>query len=316
MMPVKERYTSNFVRWYDLGTIYAKPRRMIEPEKETDKVFFPESLLAISGHGMVRALGSTAMKHMLVQRLLTYLEFTARLEQEVVIPVLTNITCHYFESLELPHDMIDDAYKIGVDEAHHAEFSADLRSQVCRATGVTPMPTPRPSFLRRLDSLLKDKLPADLQPIGSLFFAIVSETLISAILSDIPRDGTVVTAVRQMVADHAEDEARHNSYFSHLLAKVWPQLDPDVQAIVGPLLPEFILAFLEPDIEALAATLTSVGLGESGIQLVLDETFPTSETVKRARIAASRTLKYFDRVGVMSQPETGLAFERHGLWPN
>ena len=45
-----------------------------------------------------------------------------------------------------------------------------------------------------------------------MFFTIVSETLISAILSDIPHDGEVVTAVRQVLPSELHD---HIDRLSH-----------------------------------------------------------------------------------------------------
>src|ERR687886_110138 len=66
-------------------------------------------------------------------------------------------------------------------------------------------------LLRRLYLYLD--FTADLEEIAGLtkvFFTVVSETLISAILSDIPHDQRVVGAVRAVIADHAEDEGRHH----------------------------------------------------------------------------------------------------------
>src|SRR6185295_14101103 len=63
------------------------------------------------------------------------------------------------------------------------------------------------------------------------------------IFSGIPSDPRVVMAVRELVADHAEDEGRHHAYFSRLLEFTWPRLNKAQRATIGPLLPEMVLAF-------------------------------------------------------------------------
>ena len=155
---------------------------------------------------------------------------------------------------DLPETMIEDAYKIYTDEAWHAQFSDDLQRQVAVKTGVGPSVFEEPNFFRKLKGSSTDLGP-DEQRLVMIFFTIVSETLISAILSGIPSDTRVVTAVRELVADHAEDEGRHHAYFSRLLEFTWPRLNKTQRAVIGPLLPEMILAFLEPDFVAIAGNL-------------------------------------------------------------
>jgi len=43
-------------------------------------------------------------------------------------------------------------------------------------------------------------------------------------------------AVREVVADHDQDERRHSAYFSRLLEFAWPRLDKEHRALIGPLL--------------------------------------------------------------------------------
>ena len=110
-----------------------------------------------------------------------------------------------------------------------------------------------------------------------IFFTIVSETLISAILADIPADQRVVVAVRELVADHAQDEGRHHAYFSRLLEFTWPRLNKRQRAAIGPLLPEMILAFLEPDFVAIAGNLRACGLTAEQIDEVMTESYPPAQ---------------------------------------
>jgi hypothetical protein len=130
-----------------------------------------------------------------------------------------------------------------------AYFPDDMRRQVSEATGIAPERTGTPPFLRRLRAIART-LPRDQRRLSVALFAVVSETLISGILAQVPRDERVVTAVRALIADHAEDEGRHSAFFSQFFAYLSPRLGSELQATLGPLLPQFILAFLEPDASA------------------------------------------------------------------
>ena len=166
--------------------------------------------------------------------------------------------------------MIEDAYKIYTDEAWHAQFSDDLQRQVAVRTGVGPGTFEEPNFFRKLKAFQQDVL-ADERQLVMIFFTIVSETLISAILAGIPADQRVVMAVRELVADHAEDEGRHHAYFSRLLEFTWPRLNKRQRAVIGPLLPEMVLAFLEPDFVAIAGNLRACGLTAEQIDEVMTD---------------------------------------------
>jgi hypothetical protein len=215
---------------------------------------------------------------------------------------------------DLPETMIEDAYKIYTDEAWHAQFSDDLQRQVAVKTGVGPSVFEEPNFFRRLNALKRDLARAD-QQLVMIFFTIVSETLISAILSDIPSDARVVAAVREVVADHAQDEGRHHAYFSRLLEYTWPRLNRAQRELIGPLLPEMILAFLEPDFVAIAGNLRACGLTAEQIDQVMTESHPPAAIRAEIRADSRATIRHFERVGIVDDPRTAEALEASRLWP-
>jgi hypothetical protein len=137
--------------------------------------------------------------------------------------------------------------------------------------------------------------------------------LISATLAQIPRDAQVVSVVREVVNDHAEDEGRHHAYFASLLHALWPRLTPKQQGIIGPLLPEFIFAFLSPDYGALRYELASYGLKDATIERIFAEAYPPNLTVQSTRLAAKATLRHFEQNGVFEEPHTREAFLASGL---
>jgi hypothetical protein len=215
---------------------------------------------------------------------------------------------------DLPETMIEDAYKIYTDEAWHAQFSDDLGRQVAVKTGVGPSVFEEPNFFRKLKGFQLDLVP-DEQRLVMIFFTIVSETLISAILSGIPSDERVVMAVREVVADHDQDERRHSAYFSRLLEFTWPRLNKAHKALIGPLLPEMVLAFLEPDFVAIAGNLRACGLTAEQIDQVMTESYPPGSVSANIRAASKATIRHFERVGVVDDPRAAEALEARRLWP-
>jgi P-aminobenzoate N-oxygenase AurF len=207
----------------------------------------------------------------------------------------------------MPDVMREDAFKLCTDEAHHAYFSDDVERQVVQATGLVPDYHGTPRFLRQLRTLQRD-LPSELIVLSELLFSVVSETLISTILAQIPKDERVVTAVRNIVADHAEDEGRHSAYFSQFFAYLWPQLSCEQRSVLGPLLPRFIRTFLEPDLEAVGRGLARYPLEHDQVRTVLEQCYPTARIAADARQAAKGTLRLFEHSGVLDDPRIADAF--------
>ena len=225
-------YSSRFQEWDSRASVRNCPRRdFLYEEEAAGKVYFSLNLVPILQHPLVAALGAAAVRELVIQHLYYYLDFTAHFEIVVVNSTAQQIA-HGKTGIDLPAEMRIDAYKIYCDEAYHSVFSADLRRQIEAATGIVPEPIRFPDFLQRLEEVQTD-VPDDLKSIAGLLIVTLFETLISATLNKIPKDTQVVTAVRDMVADHAEDEARHHVFFSHFMDVLWPQLSRPQQKITA-----------------------------------------------------------------------------------
>jgi hypothetical protein len=298
--------------WDLKASVRVKPRRFVLRDEEAmGKVYFTPELVPIGQHPLVRQFGPGAVREMQVRHLYRYLDFTTQLELEVINSVAKDIALGKF-GLDLPDVMRADAFKLCTDEAHHAYFSDDIERQVASATGLEPDPLTTPAFLDHLRAT-QEALPDDMALLGELLFTVVSETLISSILSQIPKDERVVTAVRQIVADHAEDEGRHSAYFSQFFGYLWPQLSDEHRSMVGPLLPHFILAFLQPDRDAIRRDLARLPLERDQVETVIERTYPRSEVVVNAREAASVTIRLLEHRGVLDDPRIGDEFRACGL---
>ncbi|MFQ6025994.1 MAG: diiron oxygenase [Dehalococcoidia bacterium] len=308
----KPIYQSKLSRWDQQASVRAKPHRVMA-EEEQGKLYFPPELVPHVQHPLILDRGEQIVRELLIQRLYVYMDFTEILEINAISPVLLQIARDQ-SGFDLPEEMVRDAYKIYVDEAYHGLFSDDLKRQVESATGVKPIQVPMPNFLRRLDEI-ESALPEEFQNLARMFFVFVSETLISSILADIPVDNRVATTVREVVADHAEDEGRHHAYFAKLLDFIWPQLTRQERAIAGPLLPQFIRSFLDPDLAAITSILAGYGLTPGETQQVVAESYLQATISSGAREAAKSTLRHIQRNGVLEDMETAEAFYRSDLVP-
>ena len=303
-------YDSAFVRWDDRAGVRRNPRRVLD-EPGDDSLYFPPELFPAARHELVSRKGQDVVRRLLIHRLYSYLDFTTELEEIAVMPVAGKIS-RGRAGLDLPERMRADAFKIVTDEAWHAQFSYDFARQIETRTGVLMDGSNTPAFVERLDTI-RERMPHDVRGLEGLLFAIVSETLVSGILADLPRDTRLPVAVRDLVRDHAEDEGRHHVYFRTLLRHLWPALDPAQRRAVGPLLPAIIFAFLEPDYAQAGRSLRWCGLTTTETEQVLLESWPDDQVARDTATAAAAVIRYFRLVGALDDPATMAAFEQAGL---
>ncbi|MEU7673588.1 diiron oxygenase [Micromonospora taraxaci] len=303
-------YESVFTQWDSNSTVRTHPRRMLD-EVEEGMTLFSAELMPCTTHPLVVAHGLDAVNELLTRRLYTYLDFTMILEQQYINPTLIRISENR-TGVRFSEGMRRDAHFIYCDEAYHALNAVDLKHQVEACTATRSSITARPAFTATL-RLAKRRLPRSIWPAVDLCFAIVSETLISGVLSSLPRDSTVVTAVRESIADHAVDERKHHAYFSRLAERFWPQLNSSEQRTLGPLFADFIVGFLRPDLTAYRQILHTMALQETDAEQILAESHPPAETTADIRRAARATVKLLERIGVLRDPFVADYFHRSGL---
>lgn len=304
-------YRSRFKDWDTRASVRTKPLRSMPADEHVGKLFFSPEMVPIALHSLVADRGPEAVHRALVYHLLTHLDFTDTLENEVVAPVAYGLGRQEL-GFALPSEMRSDARKIAVDEMHHALFATALIRSIETAAGVQALAPRRPAFLRELDEI-QACAPPELRPLLLFFFAVVSETLITGTLSRVPVDDRVVPTVRHILRDHAEDEARHHAYFSEALAVAWPQLTERHRAIVGPLLPRFILMFLTPDFLAIQDSLAAIGLSAQEAERVIDEAHDEQKVAAEVWRSAEPTLRHLRRAGVFEHALTADAFAACGL---
>ncbi|WP_073917187.1 diiron oxygenase [Streptomyces sp. CB00455] len=305
---VEADYRSRFRTWERVATVRNNPVRMLDGDGE---LFFSPELVPALSHPLLQAAEPHVRETVLVHRLYEYLTFTIDLEQSAVIPVTGHIS-RGMSGLDLPEPMRLDAFKIVTDEAWHAQFTYEILRQVRTRTRIDPALPSTPTFTSEL-ARIHEELPAEIRGLDEMLFAIVSETLISSILDELPEDKRLPEGVRDMVADHAVDEAKHHSYFSTLLRFLWPAMSRKERELAGPYIPQLIFAFLEPDYTSAALGLSAAGLGAREVEQVMSDVYTRDKVVDDVRRGAAPTLQYFVEAGALKHGATLEAFQESGL---
>jgi hypothetical protein len=302
-------YRSRFQNWKTHSAVRSKP--LPEFIRGGAKLFFTPELVPLVEHPLVSAQGDDAIHQVLTRHLLSHLNFTDVLENEVVTPVAYMLWRRKLD-LSLPPAMLVDARKIAVDEMHHALLATGFIEEISALSGVDPLPAQCPSFLLELD-VIKSQHESRHVPLLMLCFAIVSETLITSTLTQVPNDDRVVAGVRTILKDHAEDEARHLVYFAQILTTCWPRLTPAQRALVGPLLPRFISMFLAPDLLDVQGCLAALGFSADAAEQIIEEVYPRERILSDIRLKADSSVRLMRRAGVLEDPRTSDSFCQFGL---
>src|SRR3569833_620289 len=218
----EKKYRSAFTNWRRQASIYSRPMETFPTDECGGSCLFSPQLVPWSQHPIVISKGPHAVRQILAGHLLAHLQFTDTLENELITPV-----CYMLGrrpgDFDLPGAMAEDARKIAVDEVYHALMVADLANQLVAALLLEGRAVRRHPFLNRVEECLTE-LPAETHGLLRFMAACVSETLITGTLAGVPNDDKVASVVRNTLRNHAEDEARHNAYFSKAIEVVWPQL--------------------------------------------------------------------------------------------
>ena len=304
------RYRSAFRSWDAKAWVRAKPHRTA-PFDASLLFFTPDAVPLLTGKD-ARWLPGDTRDELCVRHLQWHLAMTVPLELGPV-----NDACLVVRDSEyaaaFPRELRHDALRLYADEGGHAEMMSEMCDAVERATGIAP-PSAAPQFVRRMRALVAEAEPAHRELVRFLG-GLVSETLISVTLTRVPVDERVQLAVRQLLADHADDERRHGALFRDAVVRLWPTIDTDVRRAVGVLIPEMVLAFLEPDRNDLLATAARYRQWFPDPDRAADAATRAARESPAFAASAAPALRAFREAGVFAEPAIAAAFEAKGLLP-
>ncbi|MBP2267052.1 hypothetical protein J3A64_002516 [Pseudarthrobacter sp. PvP004] len=255
--------------------------------------FYPPELMGGMHHEQLKDAPTEVLQAVGLQYLYQYMHFTTVLEQVVVLPVTSSISLNRYD-VDFAAQTRAGAYKITTDEAWHAQSAYDYTEALAKRTAIAPTLV-APAFEWRLEQIFHGTEGPQTRLLR-FFSAVVSETLISSLLADIPHDERILPSAREVVADHAKDEGRHNVFFRSVLDEVWPHLSPTQRQSVVSQLPRMVEAFLAPDVEAEIQSYCSLGSDIESARSIVKDSPPSTMTSSKQRPARD-TITAFGRTG-------------------
>lgn len=298
---ITERHGRDWYRIARVRTSSAGPRASLG-----EGLLFAPELAPHVRHALVSSLGVDAEHELLRRALVRYLHGTSVLEVAVVNEVAARIA-HGPSPLSITQEQRLEALELICDEGYHAVLASDLLHQL----GHDEASAPTPAFKTRLDRLAEQESSSAGAGIVRFLFAVVSETAISTSLMNLAKNHAVLPGLRELVLDHARDEARHGAYFARLFAQFWTAASVTSRARYAALLPRLVRAFLAPDLEAVADDLAHVGLSPLEIETVIATGY-AEEAVRISVLAGARpVLSCFSRAGALDAARD--AFTQEGL---
>ena len=297
--------------WYGNAGVRKDPRRVLRDGLDDGQVCFPLRLVPYWEHPLVTALAPRRREELLARHLFQYLEFTSHFETRVVNRATERIAEGHAgggtrERL--------GAYQIYCDEAYHSLYNLDVVCQISAASGIPPLTYDFEPFATRLDQVGERLMPGETE-LAQLLQVVVFETLITAVLNDVPRDPRVLDLVRVVIRDHARDEGRHHAFFSAFFRDLWVRQDPAVRTRAARCLPQLIRGSLLPYIDPLRDALGEAGLDPPQTEEVLHDSYPIERLEAEMRSTARHTVQLFEETGVLDVPGGRDAFAQAHLLP-
>jgi P-aminobenzoate N-oxygenase AurF len=300
-----------FASWYETAGVRSGVRRIFRDETDAGKVFFPERLVPHLAHEALADVTPEQRRDLTVRHLYQFLLSATHLETRVVNRAAEQIA-NARSGVELPVSARLDAFKVYCDEGYHSLYSLDLADQIARDTGIMLPPWDYGRCVDRLEEAAARLLP-DAPRLAPLLQAVVFETLIVAVLNEVPQDPTVLTVVRDLTRDHAKDEGHHFRFFTDFFHHLWHQLNEDLREPVAHALPPLIHACLTWDLEPLQDSLVLAGLDQASVHDVMRDCYGGDSSLDGVASIGRATVRMCQSAGVLEVPGAAEVFAAHRL---
>jgi hypothetical protein len=299
------------IRWHEAAGVRTGVRRVFRDGSQAGKVFFPAQLVPYLSHEAVRGLPPERLAELTVRHLYQFLLSTTHVETRIVNRAAELIATNQV-GLDLPPSARLDAFMVYCDEGYHALYSLDLADQIATATGI---PIPDWDYGGLIDGLAESgrTLLPDEPRLAQLLQVVVFETLITAVLNEVPSDHSVVTTVREVMRDHARDEGRHHRFFVGFFHELWTQLSPSLRPTVAYLMPALIRGCLDWDANPVRSSLRLAGLDSHAADEVVRDCYGDPD-FGRIQDICRATVRMCQSAGVLNVPGAEEEFAARGLF--
>lgn len=285
------------IRWMDSSAIRKKEFPQTELIIQEEGEWFSANAASYLNHSLVTELSKATQESIRFNQLVRYQQFTDQLELELVIPVSMDIANGRYDASGMGPNLKQEARLIIIDEATHSYIANGVIECVGSyelATGSDYSPAP---FIKKLDSINQGQEPS----ISRFVAAFVSETLITGNLLQIPKDLSVKATVRQIVRDHAQDEARHHRYFGLAMDQFWYSNKGSRGDLIRDLMYKRIIDFVVPDRDFIIDVLRYHGMCKDDAEAVFRETFSSLAIETELMRAAEPTIQMAIKSGIIDE---------------
>lgn len=250
------KYRTGFDNWDRRAAVRAVPSRV----PEARDLRFPEEFVPIAAHERIRSGSPDLVDMILSKSLYRFLNFTHKLELLVVNTVTLNIAVNRY-NIDIPRDIRLDAHRIYTDEAYHALFSFEMMIKMNTALPDYKFIENTPPFIALFQNLVANYDNRE-KALLELMFVVTSEMLITGTLHEAGNLLNLDDGVRNMLRDHARDEARHHGFYSQFLAYIWETLQPQDRIMCLIAIPQFVRIYCEPDHAGIRTDLREFGCSD------------------------------------------------------
>lgn len=287
------RLTAISSRWWERAAVRAQVRRSFNEASESHKAFFPSALLPYLSHPAVTELGQESHRRLAIRHLYRYLLFTTEVETNVV-----NVA-----TLELANTSPSPATRlvalqIYVDEGFHSLMNLDFVEHLAVCSGVPSLSGDFSAVTGAL-AALRERDPELDATIALVLQVVVFETSVTSYLRDVPDDEETMTCVREIVGDHARDEARHHAFYSEVLKELAPDIPQQLARRYVGLMRESADIWLGPDRDGIVMALRAEGLSPVTAARVVNDTYRRQDA-NRGVDEATRHLRRLLKVGPLA----------------
>lgn len=299
-----QKLTTTMKNWDIKSSVRTSDRKYDDFITLEDFNFFRAELVPLLFHPIFYAAPVNTQKILQVLQLSRYLYSTEIMETHVINPSLVALQNLDF----IPPEMKVNAWKIYTDEAYHSLMVAEIRKEIHDKTKINLPQLPYPAAQRVVLAEV-NKLPQNLRSIGLICVAAVNETLITANLVQ-ARDNSLFPSIRQMLTDHAQDEAVHSLFFSEVFSEVWKNIDDKTKLALYHLIPIAIKNFLGADIQSLTYDIVSLGFDNTSAEKIADEAMSYYLShAHKFKTSINSTFKMLEKANFLNECDFGVIFE-------
>lgn len=299
----------DIIQWNQKSSVRSTPLRGDNLSESVGLPFSPK-LVPLANHPMITE-DPKCLKTVLGYRLLRSLQAIKLIELDYVFPVCREISLGRLVD-SLTFQQRQTALLIATDECYHAVSMEKLTVEAACGYDLDRSLLEKPQFVTYLEKVTDEN---QLSPIlAALFFCFVSETLVTGLMDLVPKDTQVVSVVRQVFGDHAQDEGFHCTYFMNIFEPTWKFLNTDQRETLGRVLPGIIISLVSSDKQFDRKVLKALSFSDRQANAILDEVYADKAALsKAARQSANKTIRMFNSAGMLYMPSVFEAFAEEGL---